>query len=289
MARLSFSGHESFQCRNLWLKKGYDYTQSGGDFRDDLAVVNLGVGKNMVTAIKYWLRSFNLVDEDGQLNEISNLILHDDGKDPFLEDIGSLWLLHYKLVTTNKASVFNLFFNHFRKKRIEFSKEYFLNFLTTECNLRNENHSENTLETDFGVLLKTYVRPSSKNDYSDIEDSFSSLLIDLELIKPVFNRKDWYECRNEERTSLPTEIVFYSILSNPKFSTSKSISFNHLLNDENSPGVVFALDADSLLKYVLAISKKYNGISFKDDAGIRVMQIKKNYSPLSVLEEYYEE
>ncbi len=48
MNKLSFSGHESFHCRQFWLKKGYDFVQRRGKFSDKNAVVELGVGKNMV-------------------------------------------------------------------------------------------------------------------------------------------------------------------------------------------------------------------------------------------------
>ena len=50
MEKYTFSGHESFQCKNLWLKKGYDYVKQGRSFTSDDAVVELGVGKNMVAA-----------------------------------------------------------------------------------------------------------------------------------------------------------------------------------------------------------------------------------------------
>jgi len=40
-----FSGHDSFQCRQLWLKKGYDFLQQGKNFNDEDAVVQLGVEK----------------------------------------------------------------------------------------------------------------------------------------------------------------------------------------------------------------------------------------------------
>ena len=43
--KLSFSGHDSFQCRSLWLKKGYDFVTTGYSFIDEDAVVELGVGK----------------------------------------------------------------------------------------------------------------------------------------------------------------------------------------------------------------------------------------------------
>ena len=46
--KYTFSGHESFQCRQLWLKKGYDYINKNKTFTDEDAVVELGVGKNMI-------------------------------------------------------------------------------------------------------------------------------------------------------------------------------------------------------------------------------------------------
>lgn len=49
--RYSFSGHESFHCKSLWLKKGYDFLADEGQFNDINAVVELGVGKNMVASI----------------------------------------------------------------------------------------------------------------------------------------------------------------------------------------------------------------------------------------------
>lgn len=41
--KYTFSGHDSFQCRQLWLKKGYDYILSEKSFNDEDAVVKLGV------------------------------------------------------------------------------------------------------------------------------------------------------------------------------------------------------------------------------------------------------
>lgn len=43
--RYSFSGHESFQCKYLWLKKEYSFLRAGGKFSDTNSVVRLGVGK----------------------------------------------------------------------------------------------------------------------------------------------------------------------------------------------------------------------------------------------------
>ena len=62
ISRFTFSGHDSFQCRQLWLKKGYDYIQDQKSFNDEDAIVQLGVGKNMVSSIRFWLKAFNVID-----------------------------------------------------------------------------------------------------------------------------------------------------------------------------------------------------------------------------------
>ena len=49
--KFTFSGHETFHCRQLWLKKGYDFVKNGNKFTDNESVVLLGVGKNMVSAL----------------------------------------------------------------------------------------------------------------------------------------------------------------------------------------------------------------------------------------------
>ncbi|RYE14072.1 MAG: DUF4007 family protein [Rickettsiales bacterium] len=48
----NFSGHETFTFRYPWLKKGVDGLKGNpGIFQSDDAIVELGVGKNMVSSI----------------------------------------------------------------------------------------------------------------------------------------------------------------------------------------------------------------------------------------------
>lgn len=59
----------------MWLKKGYDFVRSGKSFNDETAVVDLGVGKNMVASIKFWLKSFGIIDEENNTTRFGDLIL----------------------------------------------------------------------------------------------------------------------------------------------------------------------------------------------------------------------
>jgi hypothetical protein len=126
--KIGFSGHETFVCRTFWLKKGYDFLKEGQSFSQEDAVVRLGVGKNMVTAINFWMRGFYMLDRES--NVITTLATYlFEGKDPFLEDIASLWLLHYSVVKNQKVFIFNIFFNEFTKERNEFTKEHLIGFM----------------------------------------------------------------------------------------------------------------------------------------------------------------
>ena len=62
--RYSFSGHESFFCRPLWLKKAFDAMCESVDFTSPNAVAYLGVGKNMVSSIRFWSRAIGLSVND---------------------------------------------------------------------------------------------------------------------------------------------------------------------------------------------------------------------------------
>ena len=123
--KYTFSGHEKFQCRQLWLKKGYDYIKSGKSFNDDDSVIELGVGKNMVSSIRQLLKAFGITDLQDQITDLGSLLLDDDGYDPFLEDDATLWLLHYHLVKNAYASTFYLVFNEFRKDKLLFDADLY--------------------------------------------------------------------------------------------------------------------------------------------------------------------
>lgn len=90
MNNLSFSGHDTFHCRQFWLKKGYDFTANNKSFPDDEASLELGVGRNMVTPVRYWLRAFDLLNDEDNLQSLAQKLFDDNGWDPFLEDEGTL-------------------------------------------------------------------------------------------------------------------------------------------------------------------------------------------------------
>ena len=116
MGRYSFSGHESFFCKPLWLKKAYDAMNEGVNFTSPDAVALLGVGKNMVSSIRFWSRAFGLSINDNPTPFAHAIFDTENGYDPYLEDEGTIWLLHYFLLTNKVASLYHLTFLDFNER-----------------------------------------------------------------------------------------------------------------------------------------------------------------------------
>ena len=76
--RYSFSGHESFPCKTFWLKKGYGFVVQGKNFNNPDAVIDLGVGKNLVASIRYRLWVFVICEVDEPTPLGDNLFIKAD-------------------------------------------------------------------------------------------------------------------------------------------------------------------------------------------------------------------
>lgn len=290
MLKLSFSGHESFICKQFWLKKVYDFSKSPTKFSEDVAVVNLGVGKNMVASLRYWGKAFGILDEDDQSTKIADFIFDDEGKDPYLEDIGTIWLLHYLLIKTDKASIYNLVFNEFRKERIEFTKDQLHSFLKRKCEEVGTNqYNSNTINSDISVFFRNYLKPT-RDEKSEIEDDFTGVLLDLDLLKHTKQRTEsgltsFYKIEAQERFDLPYQLVLYCILDN--YPNQQTITFRELLTGVNSPGVVFALNAEGLYNKLIQITDSYKQVNYSETAGNQTLQFKSRLKPENVLNDYY--
>lgn len=297
MGRLSFAGHESFICKQFWLKKGVDFMKhESNNFADDQAVVSLGVGKNMVRAIRFWLRAFGVTNESDQISEIGYYLFGEQGKDPYLESIGSIWLLHYHLVKTSRATIYDLVFNEFRRAKPEFRFEQLQKYIERHFHeIGSSAYNENTVKRDIRVFLNNYLPPKFSRR-SEIEDSFSGLLYELRLLKEI-TKEDivreqqvtHYTIQADHRENLPWQVVLYTILDNPNFSTT--ITFQDLYSSKNSPGSVFALSQEALYQKIQDVCKECPECSYSETAGNRILQISKALKTANkittILDEYY--
>lgn len=277
--KFTFSGHESFTCKTLWLKKGYDFIRNGNSFNSPNAVVQLGVGKNMVASIRFWMRAFGLTKNDVPQNIADYIFDSTTGKDPFMEDLGTLWLLHFLLVSTEEATLYNLLFTQLQRERKYFDRQHVINFVKrvmTEDGKQSQ-YNENTVKKDIGTLLLNYVLPQKAKALDD----YSALLIDLDLIRIDADGKS-YLFNIEGKRQLPWQIFLYAVLTLK--GEDNTVSYDLL----QEIGLMFCMNDMEVIEMCKIIEAHHiDDLRYSDTAGIRQLQFINEINSEAVLNEYY--
>ena len=282
MARPIFSGHESFACKSHWLKRGYDFVRGENNFNDDYAVVRLGVGKNMVASIKFWLKAIGLLKDTGLVAISDYLFDNENGKDPYVEDVGTLWLLHFLLIHNDYATIYKTTFVDYHRQRNIVEKSKLQNYIKhtrfDETGYKNL-YNDNTVKRDIGVMLLNYCAKNGGN--VNIEDS-NSLFAPLNLICET--EKNTYRFNYDTRSDVPSLIFLYALLV--KFEGRDSISFEEI----TELALIFCLTNNDLLDIINYLCDLYpSEIVFSDVAGIKELQFRATLNSIDVLDRYYEE
>lgn len=279
MPRFTFSGHETFPLRYSWLPKGLRELDEDSDlfFADD-AMVRLGVGKNMVRAIRHWCTALGMARVDGRKNlgEVTPLgrkLFLGDGDtgpwDPYLEDPGTLWLFQWMLASRkHRASTWHLAFTQWGVE--VFTKDELIDWLHGIVDdLDKSRATRNSLKRDVDVFIRTYV-PSDPSPHRPPEDTFDSPLVELGLIREEEN--GLYRFIRGEKRSLPQEIFTYALLGfwNDHEADGAGLSFERLLYAPGSPGGAFKL-TERALAGRLEDLEPWVGMQFDETAGLRTL------------------
>lgn len=276
--KYTFSGHESFTCKTLWLKKGYDFILNGFDFNSPDAVIRLGVGKNMVSSIRFWMRAFGMTQND-KLQPISSYLLDtENGKDPFLEDLGTLWLLHFMLISCKEATLYNWLFTRLQRERKVFERQNFVSFvhrLLVEEEKQNF-FNENTIKKDIGTLLQNYVMPQKAKTFDD----YSALLLDLYLIRTEDGKT--YTFNIEGKRQVPWQIFLYAVIKMKE--KDNTVSYDIL----QEIGLIFCMNDIEVIEMCKVIESHHiKDLRYSDTAGIRQLQFINPLTCEETLDEYY--
>ena len=279
--KYTLSGHESFPCKTLWLTKGYNFIISGGNFNASDAVMTLGVGKNMVSSIRYWLKVFGITKQDKPTFIADCLFDNVKGADKYIESLGTLWLLHYLLVSLKEATLYHITFVQFQKERNVFEREQLVNFVKRLMieDGKDKIFNVNTTKKDVGVLLQNYAQPYKAKSFED----YSSLLIDLDLIRMEENGK-LFAFNIEGKRKVPMEIFLYAILHEK--GNDKSVSYDTL----QEIGLMFCMTDAEVIDMAQSIGEHYSEyVQYSDNAGIRQLLFKEGSSlkDIDVLDKYY--
>ena len=286
-----FARHETFHPRFGWIKKGFDRAvEDPSIFLRDDAPVRLGVGKNMVRAIRYWCTAFKVLDEkDGIVpTELGLELLSNEGWDPFLENPASLWLLHWNLLSPPcYATAWDFTFNYFRQ--IEFSSEDLFLAICDYINGQSIRVADSSLRKDITCILRMYVEQSGKAGFN--EDLVDCPFTELRLLYTAGDSKQ-YEFQIGSKDTLSDEIIVYACLdfANRVGKDQRTIALSRLAFDPSSPGLVFKLSESAIAEAIERVVRQSNSLFLSDTAGL--IQLSYTDDPavlaIEILDNYYQ-
>lgn len=299
MPRGAFSGHETFPFRYTWLPKASRMVQENPEiFASDDAMVELGVGKNMVKSMRHWALMTGLIEEDSEVSnnrgrvlrptELAKNLFLEGAWDPFLEDPATSWLLHWQLASApGKATTWYWVFNHVPQQ--EFSKAQLLDWILA---LVEQNSwarlTSSSLKRDIDCFVRTYV-PVTPTRTVPIEDTLDCPLVDLGLIRE-FQRKGNYLLTRSERLTLPDELFTFALLQFAERTgrSAQSLALDAIALEPGSPGRVFSLSEEALLSRLERLDSLTNGaVRFDETAGLRQVLFHDRVAPGQLLKAHY--
>jgi len=300
LSTAKFAGHQSFPFRNTWLTKGVvNCAKNPGVFREEDALVLLGVGKNMVDSIKYWCLATQVLEVDPEIKNNrgyylrptpvgEKVFLDNGGWDRYLEDEGTLWLLHY-LLATNPTEATTVYFAFNEMSGLEFTRDGLRqSIISIARKLPGLNWSENTIGRDLNVFIRMYVGSHNAAGVS-VEDSLDCPLAELGLIYEDPTRRSYAFSRGP-KDGLPDAVVFYAIWNYAQHkSEQRSFTFDELAYRPLGPGRVLKLSEPALAERLERLSKITSGaLQLTETAGYRQVLIMEDFDPVDILSNYYE-
>ena len=282
---MSFARHQTFHIRTGWLRKGmrsidiepHIFLEDTADAMD-----MLGIGKNMIEALRYWMKATKLAYEEydngikvQKPTEIGELIYD---KDEYFEDIGTFWIIHYNLCQNKeKATTWHWFFNHFRYNK--FDENLFLSRLKNYIKRSGEDlPKDRSLRRDYRALIRTYEYDPESN--ISPENTYESPFTDLKLL---IKDNSEYKFNSPNTNVLPIKVFYYMLKD--YVGDDKSINIDELLNGLNSPGRILGLNQTDLYKFLEKLENK-NYVIISKQAGLNNLKLD-GTSKGEILEQYY--
>ena len=285
----AFARHETFHPRYGWLRKAYLAASADAHaFLHEDATTNLGVGKNMVRAIKYWGLAYKVIDEvpskeHPRFNDVrpapfGDRIFSANGWDPYLEEPGSLWLLHWLLlrpVPSCRAPAWWAIFNSSRT--FEFNDAALVAELRRFCDEQPERFSgvaDSSLEKDARCLLRMYGSVTQGRDLP--EDSIDSPFAELDLIRPLPGSSREFMVNRGAKRNLPDAIVAWACLDYLQMigARGRTTTITTLARRPGSPGRAFAMTETTVSDALAKFTERTSGaLRLTDAAGVRQLVV----------------
>lgn len=267
------------------------------------AMVALGVGKNMVRSIRFWSLASGIasVEPKGRrlsLTKLGNSLLGERGSDPFLEDIRTLWLIHWNLSTNieNPLLAWDYLLNRWQEP--ELVRSTAIKALRKEAEKQDVDLSAVTIEEHFDTFLHTYM-PTRGRKGDVQEDNLDCPLVELDLIAkvgereldgPSGKRELIFAFRRDEKPEITSELFVYCLYDfwRKYHPVESTMTLKEVAHGHGSPGQVFKLPEDDIHARLDELARQTHGfLEYYDTASHQHIQKNGDRDSLGLLKNIY--
>jgi len=297
---MSFAKHETFYVREGWLFKGMSAIKAAENdgqlttiFLDTDAPERLGIGQNMVKALRFWMLATGLSEERLEERQrtqrftlFGSQVWH---YDRYLEDDATLWLIHYHLVSNEThATAWYWFFNHFAPSIFDENScvEALSQWVITKY--PDQTIASSSLKKDVDCLLQTYLANKAARSPEDmLESPFSRLRL---LSRLGDDHLKHYRLERLEPGRLHPLILLYVLIDRQvQLRKSESqVGLGTVLHEPINAGRIFNLTTATLSDLLAELNKNYPEwrIHFVRTAGLDQLTLPVA-EPMDILTRYY--
>lgn len=256
---MKYGQHETFHLRLNWLRKGINMIKVNPRFFfEKEAAETIGLGKNMVQSLRFWITATDIAmeikgDDSKSIHQLTPLGEVIDTFDPYLDFMDSLSLLHYSLIdkgNKDRLFVWYGFFNSF--SRTSFTKEEALNELVLWAAREGEVTSEKSLKRDLDCMIRLYVKD---NKLKDPEDVTQSPLEKLNILSISEESSSVYIKHNLNYKDVGITALMYSLLKYGEKNETDNVAIEEIESKPNLWGKVFQLQRSEIINALEELSK----------------------------------
>lgn len=254
------------------------------------AVDNIGLGRVMVKALRYWADATGLTVEKKKQNgikEVKTELFHlINENDRYFQKPGSLLLLHRNLARNDgNATAWYWAFNEFDKQ--SFTKEEFVEGLHYYLAVNGMKIKKAAVEKEFNCFKNTYVSDKKFDIKTVVDEDTYPMLAPLHLLKQREGKK--MEKTSLSKADIPLTVLIYAIaMDNQAESTQGGqISIDKIMEDKKQVGKYFCIRYSKLIEMLVEAENKQL-LTLNNNFGNRHIEFADiNYSEM--LQEYYSE
>ncbi|MDZ4554949.1 DUF4007 family protein [Bacillus cereus] len=250
---MAYARHQSFYIRDKWVSKGLRAVlEDGRFFYDPEGFEKIGLGKNMVQSLRFWLNAMNLIEEaiiDGEkIHQLTNLGHIIYRSDRLLRKKETVSILHYQLVRNkgDLSTVFDWYFNIY-KENVSQRESLLKSFSAFVKVYEGKEISINSLKKDIDCLVQLYTKKANEMDPEDI---IFSPFTKIDVVTEELSEDGMENIRKviPEINDIGIVALYYVLLSYSIENDVEMVSVEEIINEKNLWGKVFNLSRNKVIE-----------------------------------------